>query len=133
MRESGPPTVMTALCPAASGITSDATPAAKVRLFISSLLPQAGRFIRPWESRFTGESTNRQVTLGGGVLQLVALERVTELVVAQTQCGGRGALVEAIAPEAVLEELPLVGCYRSSEIIGRVNWLRCRRDGLHVR
>ena len=46
-------------------------------------------------------------------------ECVTELVVAEAQRDGRSALVEAVAPQRIFEELALIGSDRASKIVGR--------------
>ena len=61
-----------------------------------------------------------------GVEQLVALQRMAELVVAQPDRGRGCPLVEAVAPERVLEQRALIGIDRRPEIVGRDRRLRCR-------
>src|SRR5689334_15257289 len=74
-------------------------------------------------------STNGPEKLGGAILQLVALQRVPELVVTEVECRRRRPLVEAIAPERVFEKLPLIFRDGSAEVVGarrRRRWHRIR-------
>src|SRR4051812_16047187 len=82
---------------------------------------QATRLICSWTNSFTPVSTNGW---SGRVLQLVPLERVPKLVVAEVECGGGGALVEAVTLQGLLEELALIFGDRGAEVFG--GGRRCR-------
>src|SRR5438445_13015783 len=66
--------------------------------------------------------------LGRCILQLVSLQRVAELVVTEAERGGGRALVEAVAPERVFEQLALVSRDRATEVAGRKRRLCAGRD-----
>ena len=55
----------------------------------------------------------------GAVLQLMPLQGMAQLVVAEIQSGGRCPLVEAVASKRLLEELPLIVRNSRPEVAGR--------------
>src|SRR5690349_21502335 len=65
---------------------------------------------------------------GGRVEQLVTLQSVAQLIVAEAERGGGRALIEAVALEAILEQRTLVSGDCCPEVVGRLDWRRRRRS-----
>src|SRR5690606_28963480 len=71
-------------------------------------------------------STNRQASTrgSGGVEQLMAFQRMAQLVIAKAESSGGRTLVEAIGIKRFFEERSFIGGNRSTKIIGSGRQLR---------